>query len=225
MLTGTLLMAAMLAIPTSASAVQTSVTLWLILDPHAENRLEIETPGVPVGTELVGGVLTTLRFDPAKLLLNRRLSADVEIDEIRIAGASFVPVPAFPTLQTGTICVTADPSTPSGGTLTLPVLALPRIAADMRTLTFLTSPLGTIFPDGIPLTARVEDDLEVDLRALLLNLTAGPVAVDTEASGVIPPDILFLGGLPFSLRVKIVNSLLPPAHPLLDECAAFLAAR
>jgi hypothetical protein len=221
----TLLLAVLLALPGSASAVQTSVTLWLILDPHADNRLQIDTPDGPVGTELVGGVLTTLRYDPTSLLLNRRVVADVSIDEIRIAGASFVPVPAFPTLQTGTICVTTDPSTPSGGTLTLPVLRPPHIAADMHTLTFLTSPLGTLFPEGIPLTAHVEDDMQVDLRAFLLNLTAGPIAVDTAASGVIPPDVLFLGGLPFSLQVKIVNSLGPPSHPLLDECAAFLAAR
>jgi hypothetical protein len=38
-------------------------------------------------------------------------------------------------------------------------------------------------------------------------------------------DVFLLGGRPFSLQVKIVNSLQPPSHPLLDECAAFLAAR
>jgi hypothetical protein len=42
---------------------------------------------------------------------------------------------------------------------------------------------------------------------------------------VIPPDILLLGGFPFSLQVKILNSLQPPHDPLLDQCAAFLASR
>jgi hypothetical protein len=42
---------------------------------------------------------------------------------------------------------------------------------------------------------------------------------------VIPPDVALLGGLPFSLGVKILNSLVPPSDPLLDECAAFLAGR
>ena len=34
-----------------------------------------------------------------------------------------------------------------------------------------------------------------------------------------------LGGRPFSMQVKILNSLQPPQHPLLDECDAFLAAQ
>jgi hypothetical protein len=100
-----------------------------------------------------------------------------------------------------------------------------RIEADMRTRTFLTSSLGSAFPDGIALAAHIGDDLAIDLRTLLLNrFTAGPVAVDTEAQGVIPPDppdVFLLGGRPFSLQVKIVNSLQPPSHPLLDECAEF----
>jgi hypothetical protein len=97
----------------------------------------------------------------------------------------------------------------------------------MRTIAVATSPLvGALFPDGIALTAHVEDQLQLDLRALLLNrFLAGPVAVDTQASGVIPPEVALLGGLPFSLDVTILNSLLPPSDPLLDECAAFLAGR
>ena len=179
----------------------------------------------PTGIELVGGVRATLHFDPVRLLANLPLSVDVTIDEVRVAGASFAPVPIIPGLQTGTICVTADPSHPGTGTVTLPLLALPHIHADMRTITFLTSGLASMFPDGIPLTAVIDDDIEVDLRALLLNrFTAGPVAVDTQAAGVIPPDVLLLGGRPFSLQVKILNSLQPPHHPLLDECAAFLGA-
>jgi hypothetical protein len=111
-------------------------------------------------------------------------------------------------------------------TVTLPLLGLPHIEADMRTRTFLMSSLGSAFPDGIAVAAHIGDDLAIDLRTLLLNrFAAGPVAVDTEAQGVIPPDVFLLGGRPFSLQVKIVNSLQPPSHPLLDECAAFLAAR
>jgi hypothetical protein len=129
-------------------------------------------------------------------------------------------------VQTGTICVTADPNDPGSGTVTLPLLALPHIAAEMRTVTYLTSPLSSLFPDGIALTAAIEDDIEVGLRALLLNrFTAGPVAVDTQAQGVIPPGLALLGGRPFSMQVKILNSLQPPQHALLDECEAFLAAQ
>ena len=54
---------------------------------------------------------------------------------------------------------------------------------------------------------------------------AGPVAVDTQADGVTPLDVLLLGGRAFSKQVKILNSLQPPEDPLLDECAAFLADR
>jgi hypothetical protein len=71
----------------------------------------------------------------------------------------------------------------------------------MRTRTFLTSSLGSAFPDGIAVAADIGDDLAIDLRTLLLNrFAAGPVAVDTEAQGVIPPDVFLLGGRPFSLR-------------------------
>jgi hypothetical protein len=209
-------------------SVQGSVTTWLVFDPTADNRLVIETPaslGGTTGTSLVGGVLATLRFDLVKLATNLPLSIDVDVREIRVAGDSFAPLPVFPTTQTGTICVTADPDDPGSGTVTLPLLGPPHIVADMRTRTFLTSSLGGLFPDGIALSARIEDDLAIDLRALILNrFAAGPVAVDTEARGVIPPDILLLGGFPFSLQVKILNSLQPRHDPLLDECATFLAS-
>jgi hypothetical protein len=83
-----------------------------------------------------------------------------------------------------------------------------------------------LFPDGIALAAAIEDDIAVDLRALLLNrFAAGPVAVDTQAQGVIPADVALLGGQPFNMQVKILNSLQPPQHPLLDECAALLASQ
>jgi len=92
--------------------------------------------------------------------------------------------------------VTADPDEPGTGTVMVPLLGLPVIDAEMRTLTLITSPaLAPLFPDGIALAAHIRDQLEVDLRALLRNrFMAGPVAVDTEAAGVIPPDIALLGG-------------------------------
>ena len=209
-------------------SIQASVTTWLVLDPTAQNRLRVEVPaelGGPTGTQLVGGVLATLSFDPVALALSLPLSVDVRVDEIRIAGASFAPLPIIPNLRTGTICVTADPNMPGTGAVTLPLLRPPHIEAAMNTITYVTG-LDSSFPNGIPLTAEISDDIQVDLRALLLNhFMAGPVAVDTEAQGVIPPDIFLLGGLPFSLQVKILNSLAPPQHPLLDQCAAFLSTR
>ena len=54
---------------------------------------------------------------------------------------------------------------------------------------------------------------------------AGEFAVDAHATGTIPPDVALLGGLPFEIDAKILNSLAPPSDPLLDQCAAFLAAR
>lgn len=98
----------MVLLPTLAvaqSPVQISVTTWLIFDPAVENRLTVDVPadlGGPTGTELVGGVLATLHVDPVQLLLNVPLSVDVEVDEIRVAGASFAVLPSLPTLQTGT---------------------------------------------------------------------------------------------------------------------------
>lgn len=209
-------------------SVNTSVTTWLVLDPSSENRLEIDLPpnlGGETGTRLVGGVLATLSFDAVSLLLNRPLVLDVTIDDIRIAGESFAALPSMPQLQTGTICVTADPAEPGTGTVTVPLLGLPVIDAEMRTQTVMTSPLmNNLFPDGIALAARIREQLAVDLRALLRNnFTAGPVAVDTEASGVIPPEILLLGGQTFRIDATILNSLSEPEDPLLDECDAFLA--
>jgi hypothetical protein len=102
---------------------------------------------------------------------------------------------------------------------------LPHIEAEMRTISYPTA-LPMLFPDGIALAAAIEDDIAVDLRALLLNrFAAGPVAVDTQAQGVIPADVALLGGQPFNMQVKILNSLQPPQHPLLDECAALLASQ
>jgi hypothetical protein len=211
-------------------SVQARVGTWLVFDPHSDNRLTISEPaslGGPTGTRLVGGVHATLVFDATRALLNLPLSVDVVIDEIRVAGESFPAVPILPDLQTGTVCVTADPSRPGTGTVSVPVLGLPEISADMRTLTFATAPLvAALFPNGIALTAHIEEPLGVDLRALLLNrFLAGPVAVDADASGTIPADVALLGGQPFTIHAKILNSLAPPADPLLDECAAFLANR
>lgn len=212
---------------TALVSTQASVSTWLVFDPSAENRLTIDVPaelGGPTGTELVGGVLATLHFDPVRLLLNLPLSVDVTVDEIRVAGASFAPLQSLPTIQTGTICVTADSNDPGSGAVTLPLLAPPHIAAEMRTITYLTA-LSFLFPDGIALTAAIEDEIEVDLRALLRNrFAAGPVAVETQAQGVIPPDVALLGGRPFSMQLTILNSLQPPQHPLLDECDALLAS-
>jgi len=222
------MLATVFAVPflTLLVSIQTSITTWLVLDPTAENRLNVEVPaqlGGPTGTQLVGGVLATLTFDPVALALNLPLSVDVRVDEIRIAGASFAPLPISPNLQTGTLCVTADPNKPGTGAVTLPLLRPPHIEAEMNTVTYVTG-LASAFPNGIRLTAEISDDIEVDLRALLRNrFMAGPVAVDTAAQGTIPPDVFLLGGLPFSLQVKILNSLFPPQHPLLDQCAAFLS--
>lgn len=212
---------------TALISVQGSVTTWLVFDPTADNRLTIEAPpelGGPAGTQLVGGVRTTLHFDAVRLLLNLPLTVDVSVDEIRVAGASFAPLGVLPTIETGTLCVTADADDPGAGSVTVPLLGLPHIQAEMRTISYPTG-LPTLFPDGIALAAAIEDDIAVDLRALLLNhFAAGPVAVDTTAQGVIPADVALLGGQPFSMQVKILNSLQPPRHPLLDECAALLAA-
>jgi len=220
---------AMAGLLTGLVSVNTSVSTWLVFDPSQENRLEIDLPealGGGTGTRLHGGVLATLSFDVVSLLLNRPLLLDVTIDEIRVAGESFAALPTSPALQTGTVCVTADPDEPGRGTVLVPVGRLPIIDAEMRTVTLLTSPaLGPLFPDGIALAARIRDELEVDLRALLRNhFTSGPVAVDTEASGVIPADLPLLGGQPFRIDVTILNSLSAPQHPLLDECDEFLAA-
>jgi hypothetical protein len=221
----TMLSATML---TALVSVQGSVTTWLVFDPTADNRLTIDVPlelGGPASTELVGGVRATLHFDPVRLLLNLPLTVDVTVDEIRVAGASFAPLQSLPTLQTGTLCVTADPNGPGAGSVTVPLLGLPHIQAEMRTVTYLTN-LSVLFPDGVALAAAIEDDLALDLRALLLNrFAAGPVAVDTEAQGVIPSDVALLGGRPFSMQVTILNSLQPPQHPLLAECAALLASQ
>lgn len=210
-------------------SVQASVSTWLVFDPSAENRLEIDLPadlGGPTGTRLVGGVLATLHFDPVSVILAKPLAVGVTIDDVRVAGESFAAVPSVPGLETGTICVTADSDDPGAGVVTVPVLGLPRISADMRTVTVLTSPVvGPLFPDGIALTAHIEDELGLDLRALLRNrFLAGPVSVETEAAGTIPPDIALLGGQPFRLAVTILNSLQRPEDPLLDECDAFLGA-
>jgi len=220
---------ALAGLVSGAITTETSVTTWLVFDPHSANRLTIEEPpelGGPTGTRLVGGVRATLTFDATKLLLHLPLTVAVRIDEIRIAGDSFAPVPVLPDLQTGTLCVVADPTQPGTGAVVVPLLGLPQIAADMRTLAFATSPLvGALFPDGIALTARIEEPLGIDLRAFLLNLTAGPIAVDADAEGVIPPDVALLGGQGFAIQAKILNALGPPRDPLLDECAAFLAGR
>jgi hypothetical protein len=210
-------------------SVQASVSTWLVFDPSAENRLVIDLPadlGGSTGTRLVGGVLATLHFDALSVILNQPLAVDVTIDEVRVAGESFAALPSLPELTTGTICVTADPDTPGTGTVTVPLLGLPQIAADMNTVTVLTSPVvGPLFPDGIVLAAHIEDELALDLRPLLRNrFTAGPVAVETEAAGTIPADVALLGGQPFRLAVTILNSLQRPEDPLLDECDAFLGA-
>ena len=42
-------------------SLQTSVTTWLVFDPHSDNRLTIQEPanlGGPTGTRLVGGPLS-----------------------------------------------------------------------------------------------------------------------------------------------------------------------
>src|SRR5262245_41550705 len=98
---------AMAGVTAALVSVQTRVTTWLVFDPHSDNRLTIDRPadqGGATGTALVGGVRATLTFDATRVLLDLPVTVDVRIDEIRIAGDSFAPVPAIPTIQTGTLC-------------------------------------------------------------------------------------------------------------------------
>ncbi len=203
-------------------SVQTHVTTWLVFDPTADNRLELEVPEFAGGgvreSRLVGGVLARITFDLVPLLLNQPASADVVVEEIRVAGESF---DALPGLGTGTLCVSLDPVDPGGGILELPVLAPPHITAELRTLTHLAGPIAALVPDGIPLAATIDEDLQIDLRALLANgLTAGPAAVNTSAEGIVPPNVIVFGGQAFRIEAKILNSLAVPEDPLLDECEA-----
>lgn len=206
-------------------AVETSLTTWLVLDPNAANQLQMTLPGgETVATPLSGGVLATVTVDLLALALNLPTVAEVQVEEIRIAGESFAPVPALPSLQTGTLCVSADPQATGGGAVALPAEVPPRItiSTELATRTVALGPLGAALPgDGIPLSAAIEDEVQADLRTLLVNeLGTGPVAVDTEAEGVVPPDVLLIGGQPFRIDLRILNSLSAPSGPLLDECAA-----
>lgn len=214
---------ALAATPATALGPQVSVGLWLNLDATQENTLALEIPAALGGgvrtTRLVGGAHAVVTFDLLSMLTLQGLVVGVTIDEIRIAGESF---DLFPGAPSGTVCVVGDDAGAGSGLMFLPLLGAPRVAASFETRTHLRGPLGAFLPDGIPLSARVEDELQVDLLSLFRsNFQGGPAVVETSATGTVPPEVVFLGGSEFALDVTLFNSFTPPGDPLLQECASF----
>lgn len=194
------------------------------LDPEGENRLELITPnGEVFESQLVGGTEATLVLDSDRLLSRDGVVATIRIDDVRIAGSSFLLAGVVPT---GTLCLEQDPMMESGGFAFLRPLI--KKEADFQltlaTLAHVTNP--DIQTDPLPFAGSVESTVPLDLGDLLAlaSQEPGALTITETITDTLPEDALLVGGSEVNVTVTLTNAEGPAEDPLLDECDDFFAA-
>ena len=179
-------------------------------------------------TSLVGGVQTTIVANVGLLqllgaLVGKAIPADIEIDDILIAGSEILIAGAIPT---GTVCLFQDPGLASGGSAQLNLL-LGVAAFDMELNTRLgvTNPgLAGLLGEPAPFTQIVSAVVPLSIGDLLTIVAGGDsgIAITQEIDAEFGP-VPILGTIQITGALTLVSSDTPPSDPLLDTCTAFIA--
>ncbi len=211
---------------------QIEVPVDLVLEQPSALTLELPILPPPFNeetTSLVGGVQTTIVANVGLLqllgaLVGKAIPAEIEIDDILIAGTEILIGGALPT---GAICLFQDPDLASAGAAQLNVL-LGVAAFDMTLNTKLgiSDPgLAALIGEPSPFTQVISAIVPLSIGDLLAMLGGGDSGIaltqDVEAE---------FGPLPIFGTIRVTGSLtlassdIPPSDPLLDTCQAFIAS-
>ncbi|MDJ0787693.1 MAG: hypothetical protein QNK05_12860 [Myxococcota bacterium] len=221
---------AAIALPAIACG-QIDIPLTLVLEDPSDITINIPIfppPNDQASTFLVGGIDTNITadlgfFELLAVLLGQALQADVDINDVAIAGTPLL-IGGF--LDTGTVCVDPDPVLGAGGgeaQLNV-LLGVAAFDIDINTLLTVADPLvNSLLGGGLPFAAGVDTTTTFtigDLIGLALGGGGGGLALTQEISTTLPPDTPVIGAAEVSAVLTLATSDAIPSDPLLDECAA-----
>jgi len=218
-------LAAAIALGSGCGNVSIPITLALE-DP---STLSLELPSEQATTSLIGGVDTTINADLGLLkllgaLVGQALPADIDVDEVLIAGTS---VSVFGGLfNTGTICVFQDPDVPSEGSAAFNLL-LGSAAFNMTlnaSLAITDPTLGSFLGGPQPFSQAIATVVPLSLGDLLgiLGGGGGGLALTQEIDTVFGP-VPLLGEIHVTGELTLASADAFPSDPLLDECVTYIA--
>jgi len=187
-----------------------SISSWVVID-GAKSSGSVSINGGPAQalTDLQGGFLGLISVDTTKLLQGP-LTGPISVEDVRIANGS----------PFGTVCISADASKPSTGTVSLNVLA------GQGSATLDLNLIATALGQQAKISQAANLDLSgVSVTTLLNAITSGSAAglFDTTASFSSSTTIL---GLPvaFDLTLAVTNEeTLPPLDASAASCAGQFA--
>jgi hypothetical protein len=179
-------------------------------------------------TTLVGGVQTTIVADIGLLellgaLIGKAIPADIQIDDILIAGTEILIGGGLPT---GPICLFQDPDLASGGSAALnPLLGVAAFSMTLNTRLGVTDPfLASLIGEPAPFTQVVDATVPLSIGDLLALLAGGGsgIALTQEIDAEFGP-VPIIGIIHVTGTLTLASTDTPPSDPLLDTCAAFIA--
>ncbi len=204
------------------------VPLTLAVEEPSDIAIELVVLGNPTGivtgTTLVGGADMTISISLRSLFNPGGILAMVSIDDIRIAGPSFLLFGQ----QTGTICVSEVPDSGGGTALVRLLHGEAQFDIVFDTVIHTLGSLGGTLPEGIPFAAPLQATVPITLGDLLdlffgkpgsLRLTQ---TIETEIEG--PGDdsslLDLIDGSPVTAVITLASAAEIPDDALLDECVA-----
>lgn len=208
------------------------IPLTLVLEDPSDITIGIPVfppPFDEVSTQLVGGIDTNVSadlglFQILGVLIGQPLNADVDINEIAIAGTPLL-IGGF--LDTGTVCAGEDPVLgPGGGSAALNILlGNAAFNVDVNTQITVADPgVNALLGGGLPFGASINTVTTLtigDLLGLVLGGGgAGGLSLSQEISTTLPPDTPVIGAAEISALLTLTTGDALPSDPLLDECAA-----
>jgi hypothetical protein len=212
--------------------IELPVTLALEQPSDLTIELAITDPPLEETTNLVGGVETTIVTNIGLkellgALVGKAIPADIQIDDILIAGTEILIGPEGDpgALPTGTICLFQDPDLASeGGASFNLLLGVAAFDMTLNTKLGLTDPLLNMLLGGPqPFQQVVSAMVPVSLTDMLALLTGGgsglALSQDIDASFNAP----VLGDVHVTGTLTLASTDTFPSGPLLTECADYIA--
>jgi hypothetical protein len=182
--------------------------------------------GIETGTTLVGGADMTISISLTNLFSPGGILAMVSIDDIRMAGPSFVLVGK----QTGTLCISEVPDSGGGTALVRLLHGEAQFDIVFDTVIHPLGPLGANIPDGFSFAAPLQATVPITLGDLLDLFFGTPgslrlsqtIVTEIEGPGDNSSLLDLIDGSPVTANITLASAEAIPDDEggLLDECAA-----
>jgi hypothetical protein len=220
-----------LAVVPSIGCGEIELPVDLVLEQPSDLTLELPIFPPPFNeetTSLVGGVQTTIIADIGLLellgaLIGKAIPADIEVDDILIAGTEILIGGGLPT---GAVCLFQDPDLASGGIASLnPLLGVAAFDMTLNTKLGVTDPLlAGLIGDPAPFAQVISAIVPLSIGDLLTIVGGGDsgIALTQEIDAEFGP-VPVLGVIHVSGSLTLASSDEPASDPLLDTCTAFIA--